>query len=411
MKRPLPAILLLVLCCALCNLLSPLIDTPAMRAHASRGCLQLCGEGATPQLIPGYKISQADNFTAVLILKTAAYTGGEQYLKRAFGGFRTELPAAGGEDAWAAFCRYADGRESETGGLSYSRYWHGYTLPLRLLLCLLDFGTIRLLVSFAQLALAAGLVLALLRRGLARILPAFLAAFLLTVPPVTGQCVQFAPVSLLSLAGCLAVLLREERTGLCLFAALGVLTSYFDLLTAPTLTLTLPLVCLLALRLRRGEGFRPLLSRGLLCCLAWGLGYAGMWALKWALNALLFGSGYAAGIFSQIALRLSGESHGVRFTRLQALYKNLYLYAGKRPVLALLAAAALLSLLPGIKEKARGIDPRALALLLPAAAAVGWMLMTPNHIHDHSYYACRNLCGAVFAGLAALACLRAPKPR
>ena len=407
MNKSAAALLLLVLCCALCNLAAPLIDTPAMRANASGGCRLLCLEGATPQLIPGYKISQSDNFTAVLILKTAAYTGGEQYLKRAFGGFRTELPAAEGEDAWAAFCRYADGRQSETGGLSYSRYWHGYTLPLRLLLCLLDFGTIRLLLSLAQLALAAGLVLILLRRGLVRILPAFLAAFLLTVPPVTGQCIQFAPVSLLSLAGSLFVLLRENREGRarpCLFAVLGILTSWLDLLTAPTLTLTLPLVCLLALRLRRGEGLRRLLSCGLACCLAWGLGFSGMWALKWALNALLFGRGYAAGILSQIALRLSGESHGVRFTRLQALYKNLYLYAGKAPVLALLAAAALLSLLPGVK-KARGIDPRALALLLPAAAAIGWMLLTPNHIHDHAYYACRNLCGAMFAGLSMLACL------
>ena len=82
------SLLLLAAVCAACNLLAAVIDTPALRENAADGCQLLCCEGATPELAGGFRSSQADNFTAVLILKTAAYTGGETPLQRAFGGFR-----------------------------------------------------------------------------------------------------------------------------------------------------------------------------------------------------------------------------------------------------------------------------------------------------------------------------------
>ena len=69
---------LLLACVVLClgaNFLAFTIDTPDMRRNAWQGCLMLGEQGSTPQTIGGFKSSQLDNFTAVLILKTAAYTG------------------------------------------------------------------------------------------------------------------------------------------------------------------------------------------------------------------------------------------------------------------------------------------------------------------------------------------------
>ncbi|MBR1408670.1 MAG: hypothetical protein IJ573_07245 [Clostridia bacterium] len=407
LKRSLLFLFLLAAACIACSFAAVLIDTPRMRENAAESCALLCEEGATPELAGGFKSSQADNFTAVLILKTAAYTGGETLLQRAFGGFRTELPAGEGEDAWEAFCTYADGRTSPTGGLSYSRYWHGYILPLRILLCFFNYSNIRMLLYALQTALFALVLVLADRRGLYPLVPGFIAAFLLTMPAVTGLCIQFAPVSLLSLGGSAFLLAAGGKPGPSfrpiLFAALGILTAWLDLLTAPTLTLSLPLVFTLALALRERSAPSGMLRLALGCCIGWGLGYAGMWAFKWVLNGLVFGPGYAAGVFSQITLRLSGKSGGVSFSRLEAFRRNAYLLFGKPAYLALLAAAALCSLAFSLRRPRR-VDLRALALLIPGAAALLWMLVTPNHIWDHSYYTYRNLCGFIFSLLACLGC-------
>ena len=40
---------------------------------------------------------------------------------------------------------------------------------------------------------------------------------------------------------------------------------------------------------------------------------------------------------------------------------------------------------------------------MPLLAPVLWMLLTANHVYDHDYYTYRNLAGAAFAALSALA--------
>ena len=393
--RRLGALILLALLGLVMNFAATFVDSPALRQHAAQGLNMLREAGATPQAVGGFAISQADNFSSVLILKTAAYTGAESRLARTLGGFRVDLPAAMGEDAWDAFCRYADGRQSPTGGLSYTRYWHGYTLPLRLLLSLTTLSNVQMLLLFAQLALS-GAILAMLGRRAPGLIAPFLCAFFLMMPPVTGTCLQFAPVTLLMLAGCALLLLWPALAGeWAFFAALGMATCYLDLLTFPTVTLSFSLTLALALGLGEGLRGRALARRSVVCAAAWGMGYAGMWAAKWALIALLLPLG-ASGVWAQLALRLSARSGSLSFSRAGALLENLRLITGKTALRAVLLLGTLAALLP----RPRRAAPRALCLLWPALLPVLFMLATANHIHDHPYFTYRNLAGTVFAALA-----------
>lgn len=161
MKRPAIraalALLLTVLLCAGANIAAFFIDTQTMRSNAAQGVAMLGEQGGIPQLIGGFKAAQLDNYTSVLILKTAAYTGEETLMQRAFGGTRTDMPTAEGQSAWEAYCTYADGSLSPTGGLTYSRYWHGYTLPLRILLCVMNVSNIQMfLLAVPALPACAG---------------------------------------------------------------------------------------------------------------------------------------------------------------------------------------------------------------------------------------------------------------
>ena len=78
------AVLLTAILCIAMNAAAFLIDTPTMRENAWQGTAMLCQEGGVPEMVGGFKSSQLDNFTAVLILKTAAYTGPETHLQKTF---------------------------------------------------------------------------------------------------------------------------------------------------------------------------------------------------------------------------------------------------------------------------------------------------------------------------------------
>ena len=104
------------------------------------------------------------------------------------------------------------------------------------------------------------------------------------------------------------------------FLLTGMATSYFDFLTYPVASLGMPLI--VGLLLHRDETARTRLGRMVRGGLCWALGYAGMWAGKWAL-ALLYGSeGFWSTLVGSLEVRTSHEVRGVgEISRLDALWK------------------------------------------------------------------------------------------
>lgn len=409
------ALLLLaaVLLCTASSLLAPLIDTPALREHAWQGALMLGEQGATPQTVGGFKSAQLDNYSSILILKTAAYVGEEPLLLRAFGGLRVEMPADEDETGWQAFAHYEPGTQSPNGAFSYSRYWHGYILPLRVLLCFFDLANLQMLLAAVQLVLLLA-VLSQLRARAARLLPGFLVAVFLFMPPGTGICLQFVPVCLITLTFCLALLLADMRMEQAApmpvwFALCALVTNYLDLLTAPLVTLLLPLVLLLTLRIQRGTGAAALLRLTFSCCVGWAMGYAGMWMLKWGINCLAFGRGSLVTALEQASLRVST---GKRYTRLSVLLRNYHVIFAKKAYWVVMAAGACATLWMALRRRSwRSIRPdsRALVMLVPMLLPVLWYAVMANHSFDHTYFTYRSATASVLAGYALLSCLLCPK--
>lgn len=411
---------LLLACIMLCiaaNFLAFFIDTPDMRQNAWQGCLMLGEQLGTPQTVGGFKSSQLDNFTSVLILKTAAYTGEESLLAKALSGFRADAPTQPGQSEWDAFCSYVPGSESLTGGgMGYSRYWHGYTLPLRLALCVLDVANLQMMLYFLQTALLCLVLFQMKARGISRLIPGFFLAYFLLMPFSASICLQFAPVSLLMLIAC-ALLLRWDRaiekafTLPAFFAALGLFTNYLDLLTFPLVPLGFSLILLLALRIKQGESGKSVFWLTALCGCAFALGYAGMWVLKWALNGLAFGWDAFFAVADQIGLRAS--SNGGELSRIGVIMENLNVILAKKSYLLMLLLCGLITLLPAIRalitRRALRMDLRALNILLPALAVCLWYFVMANHSHDHTYFTYRNAAVMVFSALAFIACLLCPK--
>lgn len=411
MLRAAALLLMAVLLCIGCNTAAFLIDTPQMRQNAWQGAQMLCSDGGTPQMVGGFKSAQLDNFTAVLMIKTAAYTGDQTLMEKALGGYRAELAAGEGQSGWEAFCAYGDASETHDGGLSYTRYWHGYTLPLRLMLCVMDLANGQMLLYFAQTALFAAVLLMMAKRGLCRLMPALFLAYFLIMPMAAGVCLQYAPASLVMLLACCAVLAWDEKIEAAVslpafFALVGLVTNFVDLLTFPLITLGFPLVLLLALRMKTEDSFVRLLALAIVCCACWALGYGGMWALKWVLAGAAFGWARFYGIFAQIFLRVSSESNGEQLSRLAVMKMNLDVILAKKAYLLLMLAVGAASLADSAYRMIRGakLDARVLALLVPAAVPFAWCFVMANHSFDHTYFTYRNMTMAVLALYAMIPC-------
>ena len=364
------ALLLAVSLCLAMNLTAFLIDTPAMREHAEQAVDLLGYESASPEIVGGFASSRLDNYTAVLILKTAAYIGDDPLPRMAFSGLRTDLPPQEDQTDWEAYATYSDAVPSPNN-VPYSRYWHGYTFALRLLLCLFTFTNLQMLLLFAQTALLLLTVLLMVRRGLQQLIPAFAVSWFFMSPPALGLCLQYAPVSLIALLACSLLLALKpalsRSVGLPVFFALiGLFVNYFDLLTFPVVSLSFPLILLIALETRTMISFGGLMREALLCCVGWALGYACMWMLKWGLNFLVLGQDGIAAVGDQISLRLSagGESH----SRLDILLRNIRIVTDKTAYRVILLAVLALLLAPPRQPRAAPASPPARARAVDAGA-------------------------------------------
>lgn len=403
------AVCITILLCVLCNFAAFLIDTDEMREHTWQGCLMLGEQQGIPQMIGGFSSAQMDNFTSVLILKTAGYVGNETLVQKALAGYRVDMPAEPGQSEWDAFCNYEFGQNSPTGGLSYSRYWHGYTLPLRLLLCILDTANIQMLLYFAQLALFAFVLMLMNRCGLARLIPGFFLAYFLLMPFSSSICLQYVPVTMLMLLACAAVLLWDQKISMCIgmpafFILLGVLTNYFDLLTFPLVSLGFPLCLLLALRQKTDDSFLRLFLLTAACGVGWALGYAGMWTLKWLLVDMISEYSTIWGLMTQMFLRTSSSGE---LSRIGVVMRNLNIILAKPSYLLLIAGTGVITMIPAAKALIKRkvcLDTRALMLLIVAIVPFVWYMVMANHSFDHTYYTYRNVSMSIMAGFTFIVC-------
>ena len=400
--------------CLISNMVQVFIDSPEMRDHTSAGVDIIFQQEASPTLIGGFSSARLDNYTSCLILKTAGYVGPETFFQKAFGGLRVDLPITEDVDGWGAFCTYATGYESPTGGLSYSRYWHGYILPLRLLLTATTFTNIQMLFYGLVLLLTLALFLSLYKNHLSSLILPFALALFIMMPSALGICIQYVPVTIICLLSCLILSGCYERVrtfpgNAVFFGITGLLTCYYDLLTFPMITLCMPLVILIQQMIIRKES--RLLTRVLCCIIGWCIGYFGIWVLKFILNIFLYGSYDAMNVIRQIKLRVSTRSNGASFSRLDALYSNIFVLLGKDLYKFLLFAFTVYEIIhvfQSIRRNTFQIKPVAFLFLIPGLIPILWMLFTSNHIYDHFYYTYRNLGGTIFAIVAFLETLSFP---
>ena len=307
----------------------------------------------------------------------------------------------------------------------YPRYWHGYQVLLRPLTVVFQVQELRYLgmLTFHLLFFWSAWLMAKKTK------PLYAMFYVLTVASgyvvFLPVCFQFLTTFLVLFVSLIVLLRRYDKNKplpavkwMLYFFVVGMVENFFDFLTYPILTLGIPLVLLLWLRVRdERTDFRGNFWFMFKASLSWFFGYALTWISKWLLSAAILGVRYFWRTMSVVQYRLEG-SEEEPLDRIGTIQRNLKAWLNvqdggviswSKIALLILIVAVVLIIWRKLKDwKTVGAY---LPILFVAAYPYIWYLVMSNHSQIHYWYTYRAQLAALFAGLVFLAAiLRERKP-
>ncbi len=185
----------------------------------------------------------------------------------------------------------------------YSRYWHGYILPLRVQLLITDLKGIRAINIIVMAILFITSVILIRRKISLKAACMFALSVCVVAIPLVPLCMQYSTCFYIMLVSVIVVLachkFTADKTNLSLILfATGGFTAYMDFLTVPIITLGFPL----AIALLSNKGNHGIKSV-FICSIAWFIGYGGIWASKWILATIFTSSDIIGDAMVQISAR------------------------------------------------------------------------------------------------------------
>lgn len=217
-----------------------------------------------------------------------------------------------GENVNVSFEREMLGEEAATE--NYSRYWHGSAGVIRVLLLFTNIETARYVIATIGLIVNAIVVISLMRKRQIALGLLYAFAFLLVNGLFALTCMEYAFIFLIVPAATLFLITnkstKKAQNAQLTFLVIGILTAFFDFLTAETLTFTVPFAVYFLTVAENGDRCKEKKKQW---CLffksgaAWLCGYGGMFVVKWFLVAALLGKGAAKDAILSASERIGSE--------------------------------------------------------------------------------------------------------
>ena len=373
----------------LAQLVVSTIPSAALDRSIGHSLETLKSEGTYPSTGLPFRRIVLDNFTDPLMLNIA-YAGSESsLLEKAF--LNTwSLEVSGGMNQIRNLESAYLGTSQATA--SYERYWHGYLIFLRPLLMVFSYDGIRVMISFVLFIS----FFALLYRIWKKVSPVRAVAVLVAAVGVDffflGQSMQFSQVFLIGIFSGLWYLRSGERKTppYLLFFVTGALTSFFDLLTAPLVTLGFLLIVATDVSKRREI---------VLNIISWTLGYLLLWASKWLMLEFMFDNGSITDALGHVLNRTvtQADAQFSYFRVLQLNIQQLIGYDRTNKYFVLLVAIVMGSILGFFRKINKVTLSRAAVWGGLALLPYIWYVLAANHSYLHVWYTYR----AQFLSLAA----------
>ncbi|MCR5508263.1 MAG: hypothetical protein K6F34_06225 [Lachnospiraceae bacterium] len=298
----------------------------------------------------------------------------------------------------------------------YLRYWHGSILFVRPLLTVLSIRGIYILHAILLILLFSAFLVTALRLRQRAVALAMTLALIFTGIFFVPLSLEYTWNFLVMLAASLAALIlasREKPVDFgTFFMITGMITCFLDFLTTETLTLLIPLLIILKVK---KTPFKEAWKSSLYRAFCWGFGYAGIWAAKWGLTAIVYRENVIPYVAEHIGERLGGDLTGVSGLTMitRAVTRNIFCLfplgyggAGAVAAIVIILAGAYIAYVYHVNDFDRGS-----ILLFALIGIVPFIrfLILHNHSYIHYFFTYRALGSTIFALVLIIACLTGEK--
>lgn len=369
-------------------------------------------EGAYRALIPGIYTTTQDNYTDAAMLMQAIYNGGQSLVDRTMNVYCNMADDKNYMESLIAYC--------ETGQAdrihSYYWYWHGYMIFLKPLLLFFDYGNIRIINSFFQMAVVATLILCLQKKGYTSYILPFGAAFLVLSPMTINLSLQFSTCYYIMMISSIIILkfytiLENKNLFYLVFFATGMATSFFDFFTYPVLTVGMPL--LVYFILNNKASIRYITRKFVENCLFWGIGYLSFWMGKWLVASILLQKNCFAQGFAKITLHTSNQM-GVDLKEtfpISEVFKRNFLWMDQKSYIIIFMTIFVYLLVITIRNKiSKESMIKSIPILVIGLFPMLWYIIACTHAYFHYWMEYRHCILFVFALPAAIIKCRLQEP-
>lgn len=192
----------------------------------------------------------------------------------------------------------------------YSRYWHGYQVILKPLLSIFTYEQVRFIYNIIVMVLFV-ICCSMLWSKISKTSAIALAISMSFAHiEIFGMSLQFSNAFILMFISIIYLLSRKDINGflnkniLIYFFMLGSIVNFIDLLTAPIVTLGIPLAIVIIMQKRTIIVNLVIMAKS---SIAWGVGYGLTWVSKWCIGSIVLNKNVISDAINQIFFRTMGD--------------------------------------------------------------------------------------------------------
>jgi len=364
----------------------------------------LTSENVSGSGIRHYVLSNRETFTdAIMVQNAMEKIEGKSAYEHAIWAYHRDM---GDDVVWKpeASIRYLSdgGNISQMYLRTYARYWHGYLVYLKPLLMSFGWKQVAIMSAVLLVVLFCVLVTFSILKKRVSVAVATIIGMVFLKPLLIHASFTMAVCWAITLAALLFMVLKNEwleknEYYAEFFLIIGILTAYFDFLTYPIVTVGFPL-CAYFLMKKEGT-IKTLLFNLIGFCISWGLGYAGMWSMKWIVSDLTLQTGTIRDAVWAVLGRteaIGSWAYGTFYViDLNLKEYNLPIYAVMAGVL--LVVTVVLVVVSSWKNGVKPMLPKLIVLLLTACIPFAWIAVVQHHSALHARFTFRIIAVAAMA--------------
>ena len=288
-------------------------------------------------------------------------------------------------------------RGEKQASYEYARYWHGYIVVLRILLCFFDIAFIRLLTQITILLSITILMYYMINNTNWKMAIAIFVAFVATDLFVWINTIQGRFVMLIGLIVSIFIAnkkINEKNINFWLFIS-GALTAYFDFLTTPLVSILLPIIIYTAVN-KKELTLKNEIIKITQNFIAWGFGYFGLWATKWVIADLLYDMEIIKLSFSQIFHRICGGNKDINLIEFGfiSLKRNVTISMNYLVMItyAFLMIYAIIKKICLRKEKKRlYLSSKKIPYYICIIVTLAWYFIIAEHSNKHYFFTYKTM--------------------